>query len=190
MSPWLWSAVTSMPCCRSVLATAFTSFSMSTKSPVIAALPHIVHVQDVRRHPVEVVVHGGALEPATEEAGHHRGHFQVEQDEVAHDHRTVAHLLEGRVGPECKPGLDRNTFHGDREISSRHPDAEDVAGLYLAGLSECLLHGLPVGVGAARARRYADDHREPDKNDCRLQQRMSHGRCLPHLACFSCNRDT
>src|SRR6266446_1904680 len=46
---------------------------------------------------------GGDLEPAAEEAGHHRRHFLVEQDEVAHDHRAVAYLLEGRVRPEGKP---------------------------------------------------------------------------------------
>src|SRR2546427_1000494 len=39
---WLWIAVTSTPCCRSVLATAFTSLSISTKSPVIAAFPSLV----------------------------------------------------------------------------------------------------------------------------------------------------
>src|SRR5438094_6007165 len=42
MSAWLWIAVTSTPCCRSVLATAFTSLSISTKSPVIAAFPSLV----------------------------------------------------------------------------------------------------------------------------------------------------
>src|SRR5438105_7009299 len=38
-SMWLCSAVTSMPLSRKVLRTAFTSFAISTKSPVIAALP-------------------------------------------------------------------------------------------------------------------------------------------------------
>src|SRR6516165_8255437 len=36
---WLWIAVTSIPWSRSALRTGFTSFAISTKSPVIAALP-------------------------------------------------------------------------------------------------------------------------------------------------------
>ena len=39
MSPWLWMAVTSIPPCLRARATGLTSLSISTKSPVIAALP-------------------------------------------------------------------------------------------------------------------------------------------------------
>src|SRR5712691_10889336 len=42
MRLWLWIAVTSMPCWSSVRATALTSLSIKTKSPVIAALPSAV----------------------------------------------------------------------------------------------------------------------------------------------------
>ena len=39
MRPWLWIAVTSIPFWSKVWATGFTSLSISTKSPVIAAFP-------------------------------------------------------------------------------------------------------------------------------------------------------
>src|SRR5438445_632219 len=129
------------------------------------AVALVVHVHDVRRHLVEVIVNGGNVEPAAEEAGHHRGHFLVEQDEVAHDHRAVAHLLEGRVRPEGKPRLERHTLHGDREIGPRHSDAEDIARLQLARFTERLLDRLPVGVGGAYHGWCADDADEPEKDD-------------------------
>src|SRR5438094_149185 len=129
------------------------------------AVALVVHVHDVRRHLVEVIVNGGDLEPAAEEAGHHRGHFLVEQDEVTHDHRTVAHLFEGRVGSEGKPRLDRHTLHGDREIGPRHPDTEDIARLELARFAERLLYRLPVGVGGAWRGWCDHDAHEPEKDD-------------------------
>jgi hypothetical protein len=39
VSMWLWIAVTSMPLDRKALITGFTSSAVSTKSPVMAALP-------------------------------------------------------------------------------------------------------------------------------------------------------
>ena len=74
-------------------------------------------------------MHGGDLETAAQEAGHHSRYLLIEENEVAHDHGAVPHLLERRVRSECEPCLDRNTLHGDREVSSRHADAEDVARL-------------------------------------------------------------
>ena len=109
-------------------------------------MPLVVHVHHVRRHVIEVVVDGSDLEPPAEEAGHHGLHFLIEQDEIAHDHRLVSHLLERRVGSEGEPSLHRDTPNGDGEIGPWHPDAEDVAGLNLARLAERLLYRLPVGV--------------------------------------------
>src|SRR3989442_9746925 len=100
----------------------------------------------VRCHLVQVVVNGGDVEPAAEEAGHHGPHFLIKQDEIAHDHRLVSHLLERRVGSEGEPSLHRDTPNGDGEIGPWHPNAEDVAGLNLARLAERLLYRLPVGV--------------------------------------------
>ena len=74
-------------------------------------------------------MHRGDLEPAAEEAGHHRGHFLIEQDEIAHDHRVVARLLEGCIGSQGKSRLDGDTLDGDRKVGARHADPEDIAGL-------------------------------------------------------------
>ena len=124
------------------------------------AVAFVVHVHDVRRHLVEMIVDGGDLEPSGEQAGHDRRHFLVEQDEVAHDHGLVAHLLEGRVGPEREPRLDRDTLHGDGEIGPRHADAEDIARLELARFPESLLDGSPVGLRRARRGGCGDDAHE------------------------------
>ena len=126
----------------------------------------VVHVHHVRGHLVQVVVDGGDLEPAAQEAGHHRGHFLVEEHEVAHDHGAIPHLLEGRVGSERKPGLHRDAFHGDGEIRPRHPDAEDVAGLDLARLAERLLDRLPVRICGASEPDRSDDQGDTGENEC------------------------
>jgi hypothetical protein len=118
---------------------------------------------------VQVVVDGGDLEPAAEETRHYGRHFLVEQDKITHDHRLVAHLLERRVGPKGEPGPHWDTFDGDGEVSARHPDAQDVAGLHLTPLAERLLNRIPVRIGGGRQFRRTDDYYEAKKNDCALQ---------------------
>ena len=128
-------------------------------------------------------MNGGDVEPAAEEAGHHGRHFLIKQDEIAHDHRLVSHLLERRVRSEGESGLHRDALDSDGEIGPWHPDAEDVAGLNLARLAERLLYRLPVGVCRGRHCRRADDHDETEKNDRGVQSPKSHGQDLPlHLA--------
>src|SRR5947207_6567482 len=84
-------------------------------------------------------------------------HFLIEQDEITHDHRLVSDLLEGRVRSESEPSLDRNTLHADREVSSRHANAEDLPWLQLARLAERLLYHLPIGIGGVRRDRPGND---------------------------------
>ena len=145
-------------------------------------MPLVVHVHHVRRHVIEVVVDGSDLEPPAEEAGHHGLHFLIEQDEIAHDHRLVSHLLERRVRSEGEPSLHRDTPNGDGEIGPGHPDPEDLAGLNLARLAELPLHCLPVGVcGACHCRR-AHNRDKTENNYRRVQYPKSHGQDLPlHL---------
>jgi hypothetical protein len=120
------------------------------RHPDGVAVPPIVHVHHVRRHLVEVVVHGRDLEATGQEAGHRRGNLLVEQDEVSHDHRVVADLLERRIRAEGEPRLHRNALHRHGEIGARHPDSEHVARLHLTGCAERLLDGLPVGIDRVR----------------------------------------
>src|SRR5687767_3270726 len=47
-------------------------------------------------------------EPAAEEARHHGRKLLSQEDEVAHPHRVVTHLLECSVGAERTPHLDRH----------------------------------------------------------------------------------
>ena len=91
-----------------------------------------MHVERRRIAAQHVIVDGGDLDPVLDQLGHHRIDFGLEQDEVAHDHRLVANLLERRVGAEGKPCFHRDTLHRDGEVSARHADPEDVAGLHLS----------------------------------------------------------
>ena len=134
---------------------------------VAAAL--VVHVHDVRRHLVEVVVHRRHLEAAGEEPRHHRRHLLIEQHEIAHDHRLVADLLERRVGAEREARLDGDALDRHGQVGARHPDAEDVAGLELPGLAERLLDQLPVGIGGAghagdREHEHGDDEKRAHRD--------------------------
>src|SRR6185312_15735131 len=61
-SMWLWIAVTSMPLSRSALATGFTSLAVSTKSPVIAALPPPV---GWKLMPIAEPIGGGTAMPSS-----------------------------------------------------------------------------------------------------------------------------
>src|SRR3989454_12271118 len=145
-------------------------------------MPLVVHVHHVRRHVIEVVVDGSDLEPPAEEAGYHGLHFLIEQDEIAHDHRLVSHLLERRVRSEGEPSLHRDTPNGDGEIGPGHPDPEDLAGLNLARLAELPLHCLPVGVCGACHYRRAHNRDKTENNYRRVQYPKSHGQDLPlHL---------
>ena len=85
----------------------------------------------------------------------------------------VTHLLERGVRSEREPGLDGNALDGDREIGSRHSDAEDVAGLHLAWLAEHTSYGLSdieaeVAAHAAAHPEEAEDGQgadEPERED-------------------------
>ncbi len=114
------------------------------------AVALVVHVHDVRRHLVEVIVDGGDLEATGEEPRHDGGHLLIEEHEVAHHHRAVAHLNERRVRAEREAGLHGHALHGHREIRPRHPDPEDIARLQLPRLAERLLDGFPIGRSGRR----------------------------------------
>src|SRR2546427_154810 len=142
-----------MPRARSVRATAFTSRSTSTKSPVMAAMPPAIGWKIRTVGPPMAGSSGG---PAAEHPGHHGRHFLIEEDQIAHDHRVGPLLLERRVRAEGERRLHRHALHGDAEVGARHADAEDVAGLELSGLPERALHGRPVGRGGETRRGGAD----------------------------------
>ena len=79
-----------------------------------------------------MVVHRRHFQAAGEQARHYGRDFLIEQDEIAHDHRHVAHLLERRVRAQREASLDRYTFDGHVQVAAWHTDAEDVPRLQLA----------------------------------------------------------
>src|SRR5207245_6014706 len=96
-----------------------------------------------------------------------------------------------RVRAERERSLDGHTLHGDGEVGSRHPDAEDIARLHPARLAERLLHRLPVGICGEREPRRADDDGEAEKNHRVPQPLRFHDDVLPfHLACAWWSRET
>ena len=137
------------------------------------AMAFVVHVHDVGRHLVQVIVNRGHLEAAAEEAGHHGRNLLVQQHEIPHHHGPIAGLLEGRVRAEREPRLHRHALHVDGQIRARHSDPEDVAGLDLAGLAERLLDRLPVGLGRSGAGPEEQAPRQSRKRE--MANRESHG---------------
>src|SRR5262245_8397568 len=90
----------------------------------------IAHAADVHEHhlrgvPEEVVVQSGHLEVVVECDAHHRVHLIFEKDNVTHDDRVLAGLLEG--GPRRKPHRrrERDAGRGYREVAPRHGDLDD-----------------------------------------------------------------
>ena len=107
---------------------------------------------------------GTHLETTRQEAGHHRRHLLIEQDEIAHDHRVVTDLLECGVRAQGESCFHGNALHRDAEVRARHADTVDVAGLHLPRLAEGLFHGLPVRISGRGSRWHSecDQDTEPD----------------------------
>ena len=112
----------------------------------------VVHVHHVRRHVVQVVVQGGDFEALVKQVLHHGVDFFVQQHQVAHDHRAVIELLEGRVGAEGEAGLHGHAIDGHLQIGARHAHAKDVAWHHRAGPAQRILDGVPIDVGGLPSR--------------------------------------
>src|SRR5262245_2258571 len=89
---------------------------------------------------------GRDLEATAQQGGHDGGHFLIEQDEIAHDHRMVPYLPERGVGAERETRLDGNALHRHREVGPWHADAINIAGHQLPRFPQRLLNGLPVRI--------------------------------------------
>src|SRR5438309_4583568 len=122
-----------------------------------------------------MVVDRRHLEPTAEEARHHGGDLLVEQHEIAHDHRLIAHLLERGVRAERESRLHGHALDRHREIGARHSDSKDVTVLELARLAERLLDGFPGGLRGGHGRRRADRAGDGTDEDREREIRDSHG---------------
>ena len=99
-----------------------------------------------------MVVKRGDLDPVLEELLHHRIDLVMGQDQVAHDHRLIAHRLEGEPGAEREARLDVDAVERDLQVRARQADAIDAARRDRAFLAECLADRLPVRLGRSRSR--------------------------------------
>src|SRR5438132_13800827 len=98
-----------------------------------------------------MVVDRRHLEPTAEEARHHGGDLLVEQHEIAHDHRLIAHLLERGVRAERESRLHGHALDRHREIGARHSDSKDVTVLELPGLPSACSTAFQSGSAAGTA---------------------------------------
>jgi hypothetical protein len=104
-----------------------------------------------------VIVERGDVDAAFFELLHHRVHLLLQQDEIAHHHRTIADRLEGEPAAKRKASLQRDAIEAHLQIRARQSHAVDTASLDGARLAERLADRVPVGLGseARRGKRHS-----------------------------------
>ena len=86
--------------------------------------------------------------PRACELRHDRVDLFLGQDQIAHDHALIAHLLEGEPAAERKAGFERDAVERDLQIGARQTDPIDAARHRRTGLSERLADlRLPAVIG-------------------------------------------
>src|SRR5262245_28724647 len=113
-----------------------------------------------------MVVNRGDGDALLEQACHDTGDLLIQEHEIAHHHRAVAHLLESRVRTEREASLHVDALYLHLQIRAGHGDTENVPWLKLSGLSEGLFDSLPLRVrlGSRRQRNEAE-HGSDDYGD-------------------------
>src|SRR5438093_1579810 len=86
-------------------------------------VPHDVHIENARLFPEEVIVKSSYLEPVFEQRRHHRIHFILEQNEVAHhDAGSSIALRHGEPAAKSERSWCPDAINGDLKIISRYVD--------------------------------------------------------------------
>src|SRR5437867_4112238 len=168
-----------MPCCRSVLATAFTSLSTSTKSPVIAALPSVVGWKFITVTTPMAGSNGCPISVIDSARGTVTWKTPAPTSRPWRP-RACSICFVSSPGPwEAAAGGAPPVPNGVALADSACRSA-----FAICTASPCLLHHLPVGIGGARRDRRGDDRDQLEKDDRVLQRVGFHGAVPPfHRAC-------